>query len=84
MPTCFDPALIEMIRCPLTKSRLHPATNEIVDQLNSRIEIGEVQNQIGQTVHEKIDDGFVNENSTLLLPVRGGIIILVTDQAIPL
>ena len=84
MAPSIDEELIAMIRCPLTKSPLRLATDEMVEQLNAQIDKGSLLNQVGQTVTAKIDSGFVNEDSTLLLPVRGGIVILITDQAIPL
>jgi uncharacterized protein YbaR (Trm112 family) len=84
MHSSINQDLIAMIRCPLTKSSLILATDGKIEQLNSQIDEGTLFNQVGQKVTAKIDSGFVNEDSTLLLPVRGGIVILITDQAIPL
>ncbi|MFT5299251.1 MAG: hypothetical protein ACI87E_000192 [Mariniblastus sp.] len=84
MSTKFAQDLIEMLRCPVTQSPLMQASAEIISNINTKIDAGSVVNQIGQTVTEPLESGFVNESGSLLLPVRGGIVILVSDQAISL
>jgi uncharacterized protein YbaR (Trm112 family) len=84
MSTRFDPDLIAIIRCPVTKSPLSAAPKSLIEQLNQQIEAGILVNRIGQTVNIKLDGGFINEDQSLLLPVRGGIVILIADQAIGL
>lgn len=76
--------LTQMIRCPVTKSELAAADDSLIEQLNKIIEAGELVNQIGQKVNVTIESGFVNKDESLLLPQRGGIVILISDQAIPL
>lgn len=78
------PELIEMLRCPLTRSALKVADPALVQGLNEQVAIGELVNHAGQQVGESLDAGLINEAGTLLLPIRGGIVILVEDQAIPL
>ena len=84
MSTRLDPDLVTMIRCPVTKSRLSAASTRLIEQLNQQIEAGTLVNRIGQSVDTKLDGGFINEDQSLLLPVRGGIVILIADQAIGL
>ena len=88
MPTnsnaVFAPAFTQLIRCPHTKSALTQAEDSLISELNAKISSGNLVNQIGQAVSEKLESGFVNEDQSLILPVRGGIIILIADQAIPL
>ena len=84
MPPKFDAELIHLIRCPVTKSDLTLAPDSMIEELNRRIESGKVVNRVGQTISEKLDGGFVNADQSLLLPVRGGIVILIADQAIPM
>lgn len=76
--------LSQMIRCPVTKSDLVPAEDELTQKLNQLIATGELVNRIGQKVDVPIEAGFVNEDQSLLLPQRGRIVILISDQAIPL
>lgn len=77
-----DPQVLELLRCPVTHSRLTYAPQEMIDDLNLQIESGDLTNQIGEKVEAAIDSGLLNEAGDLLLPVRGGIILLVTDQCI--
>ena len=73
-----------MIRCPVTKSDLTVASEQAVSDRNERIGNRTLLNQIGQVIEEPIESGFINQDGSLLLPVRGGIVILVVDQAIPI
>ena len=84
MSTRFDPDLITMIRCPITKSPVTEAATTLIEHLNQQIEAETLVNRIGQTVDQKLDGGFINRDQTFLLPVRGGIVILIADQAIGL
>ena len=83
-PTDFSSSLVQMIRCPVTKSDLTVASEKTVSDLNQQIEKRKLLNQIGQVVEEPLESGFINQDGSLLLPVRGGIVILIADQAIPL
>ncbi len=76
--------LAEMIRCPVTKSDLTKAMPELLATVNEAIAQGLVVNQVGQLVEVKVESGYVNEDASLLLPIRGGIVILISDDAIPL
>ena len=76
--------LVQMIRCPVTKSDLSVASEQVVLELNKQIESRKLLNQLGQVVEVPIESGFVNHDRSLLLPVRSGIVILIADQAIPL
>ena len=80
----FSSNLVQMIRCPVTKSDLCVASEEVVLELNKQIESRKLLNQLGQVVEVPIESGFVNQDQSLLLPVRGGIVILIADQAISL
>jgi len=81
--TDFSSSLVQMIRCPVTKSDLTVANEQIVSDLNQQIGDRKLLNQLGQVVEEPLESGFINQNGSLLLPVRGGIVILIADQAIP-
>jgi len=82
--TDFSSSLVQMIRCPVTKSDLTLASEQIVSDLNQQIEDRKLLNRLGQVVEESLENGFINQDGSLLLPVRGGIVILIADQAIPL
>ena len=80
----FSSNLLQMIRCPVTKSDLRVASEQLVSDLNEQISSRKLFNQLGQVVEVPIEGGFVNQDQSLLLPVRGGIVILIADQPIPL
>ncbi|MFK7768343.1 MAG: Trm112 family protein [Mariniblastus sp.] len=84
MATNFDSDLMQLIRCPQTKSPLTQADDGLISDLNKKISSGDLVNQIGQSVAEPLESGFLNEDQSLILPVRGGIVILIADQAIPM
>ncbi|MEM7454556.1 MAG: Trm112 family protein [Planctomycetota bacterium] len=80
----LDPDILQYVRCPVTKTQLRFADSEVVESLNSRIEAGQLVNRIGETVKAKLDGGLLNQDGSMLLPVRGGILTLVSDEAIEL
>lgn len=80
----LDPDILTMIRCPATHSELLFADRKTVAELNEKISKRELVNRIGQTVAEEFESGLVNQDASLLLPIRNGIVILMADQAIPL
>jgi uncharacterized protein YbaR (Trm112 family) len=73
-----------IIRCPITNSPLLTADSELIETLNQRILKKTLVNRIGQTIASPLEGGYINESRTLLLPIRGGIVILIEDQAIEL
>ena len=75
---------MEMIRCPVTHSDLQVASTELLDNLNQKIADGKIVDRIGQTVQKTLESGLVNSDNSLLLPIRGGIVVLIADQAISL
>ena len=74
--------LLEMIRCPVTHSELTEVPEIRVTEFNEQIEARKLINRLGQTVDLPIDGGLVNQNETLLMPVRSGIVTLIADEAI--
>lgn len=79
-----DSDILAMIRCPVTHSRLAIANQETLDKLNEKVSKRELIDRNGQKVTEKVESGLVNQDDSLLLPIRQGIIVLISGQAIPL
>lgn len=77
----FDSELIQMLRCPVTKSPLLEAPAEVIISLNRRIESGEINDQRGEKL-DPLEKGLINESQSLLFPIRGGILVLSEEQAI--
>lgn len=84
MSSNIDPEFSKIIRCPVTKSTLKTADPSLIQSLNEQIFKKNLVNRIGQTIATTLEGGYINENQTLLLPIRGGIVILIEDQAIDL
>lgn len=80
----MDQELLKLVRCPVTKSPLGFADAATIETLNRKITRGTLYNRIGQLIETAIESGLVNEDQSLLLPIRNGITIMVADQAIPL
>ncbi|HUR47641.1 MAG TPA: hypothetical protein VMZ27_17285 [Candidatus Saccharimonadales bacterium] len=80
----IHPDLLENLRCPETKQRLHLAQPEILDALNGMIARGELKNRGGNGLTEKIDGGLVREDGKFLYPVRRNLPIMLIDEAIAL
>jgi uncharacterized protein YbaR (Trm112 family) len=78
----FNPALLNLLQCPLTRSAIQVADPNVVDRINARIKLGGVVSQNGEPVEDSFDAALQNESRTWLIPVRGGIITLVADQLV--
>lgn len=79
-----SPEILKTLRCPVTQSPLKMADAGTIAQINLAIEAGTQVDRVGNAVAEKIESGLVNQDRSLLLPIRGEIAILVSDQAINL
>lgn len=82
MPTTTNPDLLNLLRCPINHSSLQPASASQLQMLNEKIERGELRNQNGEQISEPIQGGLINAEQSWLLPIRGGIVVLVVEQAI--
>ena len=80
----IDQELLDILACPENKTPVKLADQKVIDELNSRIEKGEVKNRGGQQVEEKIDGGLVREDGAYLYPIDDDIPIMLIDEAIPL
>lgn len=80
----MDLNLLNLVRCPVTQSRLRFAEDATIERLNQQIGERTLLNRSGALVESNIDAGLINEDGDLLIPIRQGITIMVSDQAIPL
>ncbi len=79
-----DKELLDILCCPETKENVHLVTGELIDDLNQKIEAGEIKNRGGGEVKEKMDSGLMREDKKYLYPIREDIPIMLIDEAIPL
>ena len=80
----IDKELLEILACPETKEPVQLAEEELITELNSRIERGELKNRAGKTIENAIDGGLVREDGAYLYPIEDEIPIMLIDEAIPL
>ncbi|MEZ6096954.1 MAG: hypothetical protein R3C03_22485 [Pirellulaceae bacterium] len=75
-------ALLELIRCPLTREKLHEADASLVERVNEMIGSRKLTNRGGVTVEQSLDSGLMNESNQWLIPVRKGIVSMLVDEFI--
>ena len=78
----IDKELLEILACPETKEPVALADQALVDELNARIERGEISNRGGQKVETKMGGGLVREDGKYLYRIEDEIPIMLIDEAI--
>lgn len=76
--------LLEILACPEDKTPVSLADQALVDEINKRIEAGDVKNRGGEAVTTKMDGGLVREDAAYLYRIEDGIPIMLIDEAIAL
>ena len=79
-----DDSVLPLLRCPVTRSSLVVADQELVTQANQLIADAQLTDRLGQLIPGVLDAGLVNEDGSLLIPVRGGIVVMLEDRLIPM
>jgi uncharacterized protein YbaR (Trm112 family) len=79
-----NPELLEILVCPETKQTLALADAETLDRVNRAVEGGRLQNQGGDRVRDRIEEGLVREDGLVIYPVRHDIPVMLLDEAIRL
>jgi len=80
----IDEELLEILACPETKEPVQLADQALIDEINARIERGEVKNRGDKKVEKKIDGGLVRADGAYLYPIDDDIPVMLIDEAIPL
>lgn len=77
-------ALLEILRCPQSRTRLHAADGDTVARLNRLIAAGALTNLAGERLERPLDGGLVREAGDVLYPILDHIPVLLPDEAIDL
>lgn len=78
----MDEKLLEIICCPETHQPLRLAGDDVILDLNQRIEANKLVNQSGEKIGQKIDEGLIREDGKILYPIRQNIPTLLVDEGI--
>lgn len=78
----LTPQALELIRCPVTRSRLTPGDEALLQALNQRITDGQLVNRIGQAVTDPVEAVMVNADGDVACAVRQGIVQLIGDETL--
>ena len=78
------PEFLAMLVCPASRQPLREATAAELATVHQAMAAGAARNRAGQPVTEAIDGGLVAADGSVLYPVRQGIPILLSGEAIPL
>jgi len=74
--------LLAILCCPETKQDIRLLEPTVVEELNHRIEKGELKTKGGQSVTEKIDGGLLRNDGTVVYPIRDQIPIMLIEEGI--
>ena len=80
----MDKELLDILCCPETRQDLRLAGIEELKTLNAAISRGAVRDVQGRSVAETVEDALVRKDGIVAYPVRGGIPVLLVDEALVL
>lgn len=78
----LDPQLLAILCCPESKQEVSLLDHVLLEKLNKKIETGELQNQGGSVVKEKLDGGLIRADQIMVYPIRDGIPIMLIEEGI--
>ena len=79
-----NPELLEILVCPETKQGLSMAGPDVLARVNEAVVGKKLQNQGGDRVKERIEEGLIREDGKVLYPVKDDIPVMLLDEAIRL
>ena len=80
----IDQELLDILACPEDQTPVKLADDNLVAEINRRIEAGSLKNRAGNSLEKPIDGGLVREDGKYLYPIEDEIPIMLIDEAIPL
>ena len=79
-----DPAVLELIRCPVTHSPMRIMASDQLESVNRKIGNGEAKDRKGRGISVELESGLINEQESFAYSIRAGIVQLIADEAIVL
>ncbi len=80
----MDGKLAQILVCPETKIPLRMAEPEKLREINFSIEQGSMRNKKGDAVKEGCDAALIREDGKVAYPIRAGIPVMLSEQALVL
>lgn len=80
----MDKELLDILCCPETRQDLRLVGSEELRAINLAIGRGEVRDAQGRPVTEAVEDALARVDGIRAYPVRGGIPVLLVDEALVL
>ena len=80
----FDTNLLSILCCPESRGALKLADDACLSAVNGAIAAGSLKNVAGEIIFEKMDEALVSEDGKRLYPIREGIPVLLSDEAVSL
>lgn len=78
----LDSKVLQFLKCPISDSKLAPASQDLVGWINQSIQSQTCKNMGGDMVEHQIDSALVNENQSYAIPIRAGVISLAANRLI--
>lgn len=76
--------LLDILVCPETKQPVSLAPDDVLADLNRRVEDGSLRNRGGEPVSSPIREGLVREDGRLLYVVDDSIPVMLVEESIEL
>lgn len=80
----FDPALLDIICCPVTRLPLQVMPANRTERANELIEARKLRNRGGHTVAETAPQWLMTRDGKVAYPVRDGIPVLLEEEGVEL
>ncbi|MEM7406688.1 MAG: Trm112 family protein [Pseudomonadota bacterium] len=77
-----DKSLLEILCCPVTKIPVKMLGGDKLEDLNRRVDAGEVRYVDGSAVTEALDEALITENETTIYRVDDGIPVMLEEHGI--
>ena len=78
----IEKKLLDLLRCPITKSRLQPLAEEQIRAINRLIVKHRLHYSDGERVSSQLEQALITENGATIYRVDSGIPVMLREKAI--
>ena len=80
----IEERFLEILVCPVTKTSLHPAPQELVEKLNRAIGEGRIVDRTNKKVESPVEGGLLCEGDHIFYRIEDEIPVMLPEEAISL